>query len=785
MTRARRLTPTVLATLGVLAGGLLSSSAPALAFKGYALVGQFGTAGSGNGELSSPAGVAVSQATKDVYVVDGGNNRVEQFSSTGTYLSQFNGTGAPTGVFSAPEAIAVDNSTNPLDTSAGDVYVADTGHGVIDKFSSAGTYISQLKETSGGSVFGELRGVAVDPEGNVWVYEGEGHVDEFSDTGSFVKTFNTGRGAQLGLAVDSSDSVYAICCGEEVGKFDSTTGIQLAEFSGGGTTALAIDSSTNKLFVDKASSIEEFGPFGEPFSSPVATFPAEGLLSASHGIAVVDTAGVGKVYATEREAGKVVIFNEVLVPDVSTGGSSNIKRTTATIEGSLNPDKTKAKYYFQYGESKVYGSTTAVTGAGEGEVEVPASANLTSLHAGTIYHYRLVAENENGANYGSDGTFETSPAVEGVHTEAAGGVGPTSATLNGSLEPNGFDTHYFFEYGESESYGSTTTREDAGELSEVKQVNPAPVSGLEPNKTYHFRLAAENSFGTTHGSDETLTTVKAPPVIHPSAVVTRTTAALTGTVNPENSPTSYHFVYGPTASYGQSSPVIEAGSSFGEEIIDAGVISELEPGTTLHYRLIATNEAGTIESSDQTLTTNFPTPPTVATAGASGVSQNSATLSGTVGTNGLQTNYGFEIGTEAGNYGPATGLGSLGGATTQTVTLTLGELQPGTTYHYRVLATNSDGASYGAEETFTTPGFPVLLTAPAAPPLIGTPAFAFPTGSQANTGKTEPKKLTRAQKLTKALKACHKKKGAKRASCEKSAHKKYGSTTKKAKGKTK
>ena len=55
----------------------------------------------------------------------------------GRYVGQFNGSATPTGVFSAPSAIAVDNSENALDPSAGDVYVVDTGHYVIDKFTLA------------------------------------------------------------------------------------------------------------------------------------------------------------------------------------------------------------------------------------------------------------------------------------------------------------------------------------------------------------------------------------------------------------------------------------------------------------------------------------------------------------------------------------------------------------------------------------------------------------------------------------------------------------------------
>jgi hypothetical protein len=785
--RAHRLTPAVLATLGLLGGGLVFSSAPALAAKEYVLSGAFGMAGSGNGEFTEPSGIAVNQSSGDVYVVDKGNNRVEWFNSTGSnFEGQFNGSGllanekgksAPVAL-SEPEGIAVDNSgkTKLEDPSVGDVYVINNSQGVIDKFSSTGEYLSQLKETTAGALFVELHGVAVDSAGNVWVYQA-GDVDEFSDTGSFVKGFETGRGTRPGVAVDPNDDLYLNCCGGAVVKF-SSAGEELIEFSNGETTALAIDPATNNLLVDKESRIDEYATSEERFSAPVQEFGAPGL-SGSHGIAVSD-AGTGKAYATESAADEVVVFDAVTLPEVITGGSSNEGRTTATVEGSVNPEGTKTTYYFQYGATEAYGSSTAPASAGEGNAQVPVSANLTGLKILTSYHYRLVAENENGIpNYGIDKVVKTTiPAVEGVQAEAASDVGPTSATLNGSLEPNGFETHYYFGIN-----GIRTTEEGAGQATEVKQVS-ASVGGLEPNTTYPFRLIAENSFGATTSSTEQFTTAAIPPVVTVAATITaRTTAVLAGAVNPENSPTSYHFVYGPTSSYGQSTPKTEIGSNFGEDPTAPRLISELQPGTTYHYRLVATNQAGTEEGPDETFTTSPPTPPVAITAGASGVSQNTATISGTVSTNGLQTKYGFEIGTEAGNYGPATGLGSLGGVTTEAVSVTLSQLQPGTTYQYRIVATNADGTSYGEPQAFATPGFPILLRPPSAPPLIATPAIAFPTETGTTT-KTTTKALTRAQKLAAALKACRTESKGKRARCEKRARKQYAPAAKKKNKKT-
>ena len=206
----------------------------------------------------------------------------------------------------------------------------------------------------------------------------------------------------------------------------------------------------------------------------------------------------------------------------------------------------------------------------------------------------------------------------------------------------------------------------------------------------------------------------------------------------------------------------------------------LQPGTAYHYWIVAVNQEGGGEhGEEQTFTTAPRTPPTVTTGGASGVGQNSATLTGTVTTNGLQTNYGFEIGTEPGDYGPAMGLGSIGaGTTAEAVSLALRDLQPGTTYYYRLVATNVDGTTYGEDETFTTPVYSNPIVQPFTLPLLAIPNIAFP---EETTGRRGTTALTNAQKLVKALKACEKRPRSKRAGCERQARRKYGPVRKRTK----
>jgi hypothetical protein len=97
-----------------------------------------------------------------------------------------------------------------------------------------------------------------------------------------------------------------------------------------------------------------------------------------------------------------------------------------------------------------------------------------------------------------------------VTTAAASDVGKSSATLSGTVDPNGQSTTYFFQYGTTTSYGTQTSPADVGSGNTPVGVHQG-IFGLSPNTTYHFRLVAQNSAGTTNGADQTLTTPSTTP----------------------------------------------------------------------------------------------------------------------------------------------------------------------------------------------------------------------------------------------------------------------------------
>ncbi|HTZ64735.1 MAG TPA: hypothetical protein VMB51_11585 [Solirubrobacteraceae bacterium] len=103
-----------------------------------------------------------------------------------------------------------------------------------------------------------------------------------------------------------------------------------------------------------------------------------------------------------------------------------------------------------------------------------------------------------------DGAISTG-AAPSVTTESATKIGSAEATLNGAVDPNGLETKYYFEYGETTSYGTKTAEVSAGSGTNNVEAIKA-ITGLATNQLYHFRIVATNSLGTSYGSDQTFTT---------------------------------------------------------------------------------------------------------------------------------------------------------------------------------------------------------------------------------------------------------------------------------------
>jgi hypothetical protein len=106
-----------------------------------------------------------------------------------------------------------------------------------------------------------------------------------------------------------------------------------------------------------------------------------------------------------------------------------------------------------------------------------------------------------GTDMGADEFVPPPTAVTGE----ASALTTSTAVLNGTVNPNAVATTYHFEYGTTESYGSSTSETDAGAANTDAAV-AASIAGLAPNTTYHFRIVATNRAATIGGADHTFTT---------------------------------------------------------------------------------------------------------------------------------------------------------------------------------------------------------------------------------------------------------------------------------------
>jgi plastocyanin len=202
-------------------------------------------------------------------------------------------------------------------------------------------------------------------------------------------------------------------------------------------------------------------------------------------------------------------------PAVTTGTGTPTGDTAATLGGSVNPHGQATEYFFKYGTSTGYGATTDKVAAGSGTTSVPASAGLTGLTPGTVYHFQLVAENDSGTTPGLDQTVRTTNPATATTTTAAG-ITSTGATLQGSVNPGGRETTYFFEYGTDIPYKQkTASKKTSNGISPVAV--SAAVSGLQAKTEFHYRIVIENGGGNDSGGDKTFTTAETPPPPPPPA----------------------------------------------------------------------------------------------------------------------------------------------------------------------------------------------------------------------------------------------------------------------------
>ncbi len=542
-------------------------------------------------------GVAVGHAAGETQVYVGGDatgsleGTVGVFAGSGSLLGAFKGADTPSGAFGCFECgrdgdiIAVDGSASLGDWAAGDVYVADSQHGAVDVFKPlAGggeEYLARVEDPEAGAPLLRPTSVAVNQSnGNVVV------VDRRAG-GDVVDVFEP---------VSGMPGVYRFLF--------KIAGTPTAAF--GTLAGLAVDGGNGEIYVSEAGNngvVDQFSPagvyLGQLTSTPAGGFGGLGGLAvdpSTHRVYVADF--------HQAEGGAVDVFGpDLTIPDVVSEPASEVSPAGATLNGTVNPDGVAlTDCRFVYGTSSAYGQSApcAQTPAeiGSGGSPVAVSAALTSLAPG-VYHYRLIATNENGSSEGRDRVFGL-PSIRG---ESSSAETKTTATLQAQVNPDGLDTAYRFEYGATSSYGTSVPVPD-GDIGAGEGDVPlsAELAGLQAGVTYHYRVVAVNAAGTTRGGDQTFTTI--PPARIEGVTITGITAGgatAHAQIDPLGSDTTYHFEYGASASYGASVPIPDVDIGAGEgDVAVTQQLSGLAANTTYHVRVAAHNALGTAYSPDHT-----------------------------------------------------------------------------------------------------------------------------------------------------------------------------------------
>jgi hypothetical protein len=376
--------------------------------------------------FASPWGVAVNQVTGDVYVADRGAEpaAVEQFNAQGEWQSS---TPMPPESSGIILGLAVDNASGP---EQGDVYVADLVNGVAYKFDPnakgelAPDTVTPIVPKAG--TVGNLRGIAVDASGNVYLASAEaGTVSEFSATGEPIdESLITGFSEPYALAVDASGNIY-VAGGSGTREYTSagvcvsTCGPINPDLNFG----VGVDSLGDVLVTDAAAgAVDVYKPTAEHSLIESPQLDLGGTFAGPRGLAVYTAANTLYVDDEGSQAVKIFELIKAKPPVVKTEPATQVRGAVEALNGTVNPNGTEdsAEYYFEYGTAPCRTSEeTCGMKASEqsqvplhGEAAIPVAVRLENLAPNTKYYFWAAGVNEdNGVVHGEQQTFTTGPEV--------------------------------------------------------------------------------------------------------------------------------------------------------------------------------------------------------------------------------------------------------------------------------------------------------------------------------------------------------------------------------------
>jgi len=433
-------------------------------------------------------------------------------------------------------------------------------------------------------------------------------------------------------------------------------------------------------------------------------------------VSATNAAGTGPVSSTVSETPRAV----PVIASVPT--ASSLGQTSATLNGSVtsNGGASISELGFAYGLTTAYGATTTgVTVVQSGAF----SKAISGLTCGNTYHFRAYAINSEGLVYSSDASFQTTacPGMPTITSLSSSVTGMTTATVSANVTSDGGSsiTSRGFEYGTSGTYTATSTYSNGTGAYSVD------LTGLSCGITYTYRAYAGNAVGMTRTSGSTFTTSACPTAPStpsaPSATPGNTSVALTWSApaNGGSAITGYDIGYR-TGSNAWATSTVGA--------VLTTTISGLVNGTVYDFRVSAVNAIGSSSPSSVTQATPRTIPSAPATISAQyGNAQVTVTWSAAV--NGGSAPTAYNIGYRTGANAWAT---TTVGSTTSGV---VSSLNNGTSYDFRVSATNAAGTGPVSSTVSETPrAVPVISSATA--PIVGTSTATLSSSMTSTGGST-------------------------------------------------
>lgn len=451
-------------------------------------------------------------------------------------LAQYTGSGAPAPFSALPNnanavanipgysgAVTVDSSGTGSD---GRIYL-HTWDNAVRAFDPTGVELGGNFPIKFGS--DTICGMTVSSTGKLWVADySASKVVQFDSGGSPTGVVISPGFQPCYIEADGAGNIYvgpeANNGGAATVKFNSA-GTELFQVEAGGSSGIGVDRSNGNVYISHGGSVNAYesdGTFIDTFgeADPDHSFNGSAggdiaVNASNHEIYVIGTGPGGGGPFSPFFLHVFKATGAIVVPDVTTGGAE-VSPTTATVHGTINPDGVDTTdCHFEFGEDTAYNEGSIPCAEGKvfsGSSDHQVSAVLEDLTPGTTYHYRLVSNNENEVSTpGVDRSFKPQgPPV--ISDETVSDVNTDNATMGVTVDPSGLETTYRFEIGTDTGYGLNLPEPD-GEITSISTaetksqiVGDTEATRLTPDTTYHFRIVATNSQGTTIGDDQTFHT---------------------------------------------------------------------------------------------------------------------------------------------------------------------------------------------------------------------------------------------------------------------------------------